>query len=340
LDSLLTPLPKGQQLSRKPEPTEIEIDPSVLDSFVGDYALAPEFIISISREDKQLITQATGQPKFPIFPVTERSFFVKAFDAQFSFEAPNKDGIVAAVVLHQEGEDHVAKRVKRTAMTVDDFEAREGEFYSDELHTLYTVTREGDKLVIHYPRGKILLNQLSKNVFYGDFPIGRLQFTCIDEKICNSFTLSDDRVRNILFEKVKVKAVATSKEKALIAAQLAEANNPITLLNAVPSYVRGSMNQWGVRDKLLAIEKNRFSVNISLKKGNYDFKIGSDNFSDIDFGGSYGDTSIRLSTAKKMETKGENFTIEIPHDGTYLFTIDITDAHIPMITIKNVVGNL
>jgi pullulanase len=110
--------------------------------------------------------------------------------------------------------------------------------------------------------------------------------------------------------------------------------------NAVPSYVRGSMNQWGVRDKLLAIEKNKFSVNISLKKGNYDFKIGSDNFSDIDFGGSYGDTSIRLSTAKKMETKGENFTIEIPHDGTYLFTIDITDAHIPMITIKNVVGNL
>ena len=340
LDSLLAPNPQEQQEARKLELKEIEIDPSVLDAFVGDYVLTPEFIISITREGNQLVTQATGQPKFPIFPMTERTFFVKAFDAQFSFDLPNKDGIVASVVLHQEGEDHAAKRVKRILMTIDDFKAREGEFYSDELHTLYTLTHEGGKLVINYSRGKVFLNQLSKNVFYGDFPIGKLQYTCLDAKTCNSFTVSDDRVRNIHFEKVKVEAVATSKEKALIAAQRADANNPITLFKTVPAYLRGSMNQWGLRDKILAKGLNKFSVDIALKKGNYEFKIGSENFSDIDLGGIYGDASVRLNTTNKLESAGENFSIEVPNDGTYSFTIDITDAQIPMITVKNVEGNL
>lgn len=340
LDSLLMPKPKKQQESEKLERKEIKIDPSLLDAFVGDYALTPEFIISITRAGDQLMTQATAQSKFPIFPTSERSFFVKAFDAQFSFDLPGKDGIVAGAVLHQDGNDHVAKRIKRASMTIDDLKALEGEFYSDELHVLYAVTHEDGKLIINYPRGKIALSQIGRNAFYGDFPIGKLQYTCVDAKSCNSFTLSDDRVRNLRFAKVKIETVATSKEKALIAAQIADMNNLIPPFKTVPAYLRGSMNQWGVRDKILAIEKNKFGVDIVLNKGNYEFKVGSENFTDIDFGGNFGDASIRLNSSNKMESAGENFSIDVPHDGTYSFTIDITDPHAPIITVKDIARNL
>ena len=334
MDSLLTPKPQKQQESEKVELKEIKIDPLLLDTFVGDYALAPEFVISITRVGDQLMTQATGQSKFPIFPTTERRFFVKEFDAQFSFDLPGKDGIVTSAVLHQDGNDHIAKRVKRTSMSIDDLKAREGEFYSDELHALYTMTHEDGKLVVNNSRGKITLSQVSKNAFYGDFPIGKLQYTCIDSKSCNSFTVSDDRVRNLYFAKVKIETVATSKEKALIAAQREDAKNPIPPFKTVPVYLRGCMNQWGTRDKMLAIGKNIFGVDIILEKGSCEFKIGSENFSDLDFGGIFGNAFIRLNESNKMEAAGENFSIDVPQHGTYSFTIDVTDPHIPMITVN------
>jgi CubicO group peptidase (beta-lactamase class C family) len=100
--------------SLKPPPPkehkEIAIDPKLLDGYAGKYELAPGFILTITREGDHLNTQAAGQGIVPIFPESEREFFVKSFDAQITF-VTDSSGRATEIILHQNG-DRRAKRVE------------------------------------------------------------------------------------------------------------------------------------------------------------------------------------------------------------------------------------
>ena len=93
------------------ERTQVKVDPAILRGYVGRYQLAPNSILTVTLEGDQLVTQATGQPKFPIFPESARDFFVKEFDAQISF-VPDSQGRASELILHQGGSDHPAKRIE------------------------------------------------------------------------------------------------------------------------------------------------------------------------------------------------------------------------------------
>ena len=88
-----------------------KVDPAVYSAYVGEYELAPAFILTVTREGDRLMTQATGQQKFEIFPSSETEFFVKVVDAQITF-VRSPDGAVDQLVLHQGGRDMPAKRRK------------------------------------------------------------------------------------------------------------------------------------------------------------------------------------------------------------------------------------
>jgi len=55
----------------------------LLEGDVGEYQLAPGFVIEVTREGNQLFIQATGQSKLPILPESEPDFFLKVVDAGF-----------------------------------------------------------------------------------------------------------------------------------------------------------------------------------------------------------------------------------------------------------------
>ena len=96
----------------EPLPAEkkaIKLDPAIYDAYVGEYELAPTFSITITREGDQIFAQATGQPKFEIFPESETKFFLKVVDAQIEF-VKGADGKVTNLVLHQGGRDMPGKR--------------------------------------------------------------------------------------------------------------------------------------------------------------------------------------------------------------------------------------
>jgi len=95
-------LPKKQVVTK--------IDPMVYDQYVGKYKLRENFIITVTKEDNKLITQATGQHKFQIYPESETEFFLKAFYAQGTFVKDEK-GKVTKLILHQDGKDLVAEKV-------------------------------------------------------------------------------------------------------------------------------------------------------------------------------------------------------------------------------------
>jgi hypothetical protein len=92
------------------ERKEVAIDPKLLDRYIGRYELAPGFILTITREGNQLQAQATNQPAFEIFPEGERKFFLKAVDAQLTFETEG-EGKATRVILHQNGRDLPGKRI-------------------------------------------------------------------------------------------------------------------------------------------------------------------------------------------------------------------------------------
>lgn len=90
---------------------EITVDPKIFDSYVGQYELMPEFIITVTREGDKLMVQATGQPKFEVFPESESKYFLKVVDAQIVF-VKNDKGVVDKLVLHQNGGEQPAKKIR------------------------------------------------------------------------------------------------------------------------------------------------------------------------------------------------------------------------------------
>ena len=95
------PLPQERQA--------VKVDPSIYDAYAGEYELAPTFSITVNREGDQLFAQATGQPRFEIFPASDSRFFLKVVDAEIEF-VRGADGKVTGLVLHQGGRDVPGKR--------------------------------------------------------------------------------------------------------------------------------------------------------------------------------------------------------------------------------------
>ncbi|RJG08425.1 serine hydrolase [Massilia cavernae] len=184
---------------------EIALDPARLDALVGYYALSPEFGFMFTKEGGRLMAQATGQEKFPVFASGEREFFYKVVDAQLTFDAPDKDGIVAGVVLHQNGQDQPGVRSEKPAPSESELKEFVGEFYSDELHVLYTVFRKDGKLMLTYPRGTVELDFKGKGAFAAEFPIIEIKYQCLQGG-CNGFTVTNGRVRDLQFTKVAIVA--------------------------------------------------------------------------------------------------------------------------------------
>jgi CubicO group peptidase (beta-lactamase class C family) len=186
---------------------EVAFDPAGLDALVGYYALSPQAGVQgvhFTKEDGHLWAQGTGQPRIPVFAYGQRSFFAKAINAQFTFDAPGKDGIVAGGVLHQGGHDIPAPRVAHQTPPAETLARFEGEFYSDELHVLYTVALGKDGLTLTYPRGTAPLDAKGKDEFGASFRFGgvNLDYQCSPTSGCTGFSLSTGRAWNLQFTRV------------------------------------------------------------------------------------------------------------------------------------------
>lgn len=102
--SKLGDVARGEQVVLASERKEVTVSPRILAQYVGTYELAPDFSIAMTLEDGHLMTQATNQPKFPVFPESETRFFLKVVDAELEF-IKNDKGEVTHLVLHQGGRD-------------------------------------------------------------------------------------------------------------------------------------------------------------------------------------------------------------------------------------------
>lgn len=89
---------------------EVSLQENVLDRYVGSYQLAPGAVLTVTRNQRQLTAQLTGQPSVEIYPKSETSFFLKVVEASIDF-VPNGQGPATALVLHQNGQNINAPRI-------------------------------------------------------------------------------------------------------------------------------------------------------------------------------------------------------------------------------------
>jgi hypothetical protein len=92
-----------------PVPLSVKLDPALYDAYAGEYELAPNFVLTVTREGDHLMTQATGQSKIEVFPSSETEFFLKVVDARLTF-VRSAEGKVDHLILHQGGRDMMAKK--------------------------------------------------------------------------------------------------------------------------------------------------------------------------------------------------------------------------------------
>lgn len=101
---------KGHKTDKQIREREsIVLSPEEMKPFEGEYEVTPNFSLKFFLEDGQLMTQATGQPKFPVYPESSNRFFLKVVDAQLEF-IRSEEGNVNEVVLYQGGAVIKAKR--------------------------------------------------------------------------------------------------------------------------------------------------------------------------------------------------------------------------------------
>ena len=96
---------------KKLENPAAKVDANTFDAYVGEYELAPGFVLRVFREGEKLMTQATGQNQIEIFAEADGSFTPRTFPAKLTF-IKDAEGKVTSVKLTQGGRETVGKKIK------------------------------------------------------------------------------------------------------------------------------------------------------------------------------------------------------------------------------------
>jgi CubicO group peptidase (beta-lactamase class C family) len=96
-----------KRLENKP----VAVDPNTYDAYAGEYEVTPTFIVKVYKEGEKLMTQATGQPAFELFPEGENKFFLSVVNAKVTFTKDDK-GTVTGLVINKDGRETPGKKIK------------------------------------------------------------------------------------------------------------------------------------------------------------------------------------------------------------------------------------
>jgi D-alanyl-D-alanine-carboxypeptidase/D-alanyl-D-alanine-endopeptidase len=114
--------PGGPERRSPKQHSEIRIDPTLLDKYIGRYQLTPNLIFEITRDGDRIFTQGFAQlphnrpgdptalPKFEPFAEGEKNFFARLADQQITFET-DPEGRTTSLILHKAGREMPVPRL-------------------------------------------------------------------------------------------------------------------------------------------------------------------------------------------------------------------------------------
>ena len=105
---------QAQSTRLAPERNPINLDPKLLDSFLGKYQFGPNAIASITREGDSLKWRGGNRMPVTLVPLSETRFFAKETETEMMF-VKNERGLVTDVVLRLGScQDSKAKKIELT----------------------------------------------------------------------------------------------------------------------------------------------------------------------------------------------------------------------------------
>jgi hypothetical protein len=135
----------------------------------------------------------------------------------------------------------------------------------------------------------------------------------------------------------KLASTAGPQQAQLLRARLVELEQQASFTPSAfsrqPIYLRGSMNDWGTTHPMRQATPTMFSVDLVLAPGLHEFKVGSADFTAIDYGVVRGHESVRRGENTAMIEGGENLSLAVDQAGTYTFLMDVKEPYKPLISV-------
>ena len=90
-----------------------KVDPKIYDAYVGQYEMAPGYVITVTREGDKLMYQETGvKTKMELLPENETTFFMKGLTGQNIFVRDAKGRVTHMIFRDPDGQEIKAKKIK------------------------------------------------------------------------------------------------------------------------------------------------------------------------------------------------------------------------------------
>ena len=179
----------------------VKLSGGLLDEYAGTYKLGPAWYVHLSREGDQLWTQATGEDKYPMVALSDTVFIIEDYGHRtmtfFRDEGHQVSHLVYSGMVCQKmtgsptfNQEHIADYT--------------GDYFSDELNTLYKVVLEHGQLKLrHFRHGNIPLIPAWGDDFMGSRWFARaVEFQRDGDGKVAGFKVSQYRAKNQEFRKI------------------------------------------------------------------------------------------------------------------------------------------
>lgn len=187
-----------QPAPRLRKPRRAIVDPKVYEAYVGDYRLSPGRLLTVTREKDRLMVQTTRDEKRQAVPTSETAFFIKEINARLTFDRP-EDGKARRVVTCFGEHETPAERIERVELSAEQMAEYAGDYYSEELGAVYSVSLRDGQLVLRHRRWEPVLQPTVADEFSSD--LATITFTRGRGKRINGLVVDTGRIRKLRFVK-------------------------------------------------------------------------------------------------------------------------------------------
>ena len=189
--------PTTKPASARP-PAVAKADPAAWGPFLGTYRLGPGWLLTITREGDQLMTQATHEEKFRMTSLSDTNFFVEAYRAPVAF-VRQSSGAVTNLLYRGINAPKLAVPESTPARLA----AYVGDYWSEELRVVTRLEIHDGSLAVCLRSGRwIHLLPTGEDRFDAEYGGIALQFTRNAGGELKEVKLSGGRVRNLRHTRV------------------------------------------------------------------------------------------------------------------------------------------
>ncbi|HEY6332995.1 MAG TPA: serine hydrolase domain-containing protein [Blastocatellia bacterium] len=179
-----------------------KVDPVVLRTYAGKYKANDSPLVDIVDENDTLTVVIPGGLRSQMIPRSDNAFFVKELGGDVEFKK-NKSGQVTGLIARSVDGGTKLTRIDATPLGGAQLKEYAGDYYSDELGTVYSIVVQNGGLVAQHRRHEdIALTHLVGDDFSGSaWWFQNVKFSRDGSGQVTGFRLSEGRVRNLRFDK-------------------------------------------------------------------------------------------------------------------------------------------